>query len=218
MRLLKIGCDVDGVFARFNESFAQTLTKTSGRTLTNTPEPFPVWNWMALAGYTNPEISAALKAVDADPLWWTKLQTYPGASVALAQLAGHVTQLRASVHFLTTRPSPSAHWQTTYWLSGVCIPPLVPQVCICQNAESKGSIAAGLGLDLFVDDNVDNIYAVRRASPTTVCLLFDQPWNRPASVREVLGGLGVRVIDSLPQLLHYVEYLLHELNTIKETE
>lgn len=214
--MLKIGLDVDGVFAHFNPAFAATLATVTGKSLVDPAVEPTVWNWMKAAGYTQSEVAAAWAAVDADPLWWTTLAAYPQTIEVLGHLCEHIRRRRATVHFLTTRNSPTAHWQTTKWLQTWMSPTVAPQVCICSNAESKGLIAKALGLHVFLDDNVDNLLAVRRHSDTTVCLLYDQPWNRATEVRGVLGGLGVRVLTSLPQLLHYIEYLMTETATVTQ--
>lgn len=216
--LLKIGLDLDGVFAQFNPAFATVLVATSGRQLIenpDAPDAYPVWNWMKHHGYTNAEVAAAWAAVDANPLWWTTLKPYPHATVVLSSLARKVGDRQATIHYLTSRNSPTAHWQTTRWLIGQHGDWIAPQVCICANAESKGLMAVALGLHVFLDDNADNILAVKRHSPGTICLLYDQPWNRHPAIRESLAGLGISVLTGLAQLLHYIEYLE---DTLKESE
>ena len=178
-RPLKIGLDLDGVFCDFNPAFADELRKT-GRDLVPRPFTPTTWVWWKPLGYRQSESDAAWKAVDADPLWWVKLRTmHPQATTIrfFKTLTDLVHRHLVDAVFMTSRPSPNAHWQSVEWLRQHGM--TSPQVLIAEHAESKGQLAKILGLQAVLDDYPANLHAIRLHSPLTLPILVHAPYNVP---------------------------------------
>lgn len=178
MKALRLGLDMDGLFSDFNTSFAKQLVSTVGKDLI--PQPFtPIsYNWYKDFGYLKSEIDATWADVDRDPLWWYHLAAYDhhACRVFMTTLSELHSQGKVIPYFLTTRHSPSAHWQTTQWLADRGL--TVPHVVITANQESKGLICRALELTVMVDDFPSNLDAVKAHSPATKTYLVEQPYNR----------------------------------------
>lgn len=211
MKPLKLGLDLDGVFYNFNDAFADVLARVTGKD--RRPEGWTplVWDWMSALGYTKSEVAAGWAAVDADPLWWTKLDPLPGAEDAIVQIAQRIHREQFQAVFLTTRYSPTAHWQSIAWVQYWGFHHYAsPQVCICANAESKGLMAKALGLGIVLDDYAPNLLAVKRHSPETRVVVLDRPWNSAPLDRAGLRALGHESVPDLPGFLMLVDAALKE--------
>jgi 5'(3')-deoxyribonucleotidase len=209
MKPLKLGLDLDGVFANFNDAFAEQLITTTGK------NPFPadwrpqVWDWMTPLGYSKREIEQTWAAVDTNPLWWAELASLEWAQHALIELSQAVARQQIEIVFLTTRHSPTAHWQSVEWLRTRFALRVMPQVCICKNPESKGLMAKALGLEIVLDDYAPNLLAVKRHSPETRVVILDQPWNAAPLDRVGLRVLSYEHVSNLVEFLKRVDETLN---------
>jgi hypothetical protein len=209
MKPLKLGLDLDGVFANFNDRFMQQILTTIGTDRRPSPDWTPTtWNWMADLGYTKREIEAVWAAVDANPLWWAYLDALPDAVHALTEISFRAAERTIVPVFMTTRHSPTAHWQSVEWVHARFMGGVAPQVCICANAESKGLMAKALGLDIVIDDYAPNLLAIKRHAPETRVVLFDQPWNAAPLDRAGLRALGYESVSNLVEFLRLIDETL----------
>lgn len=178
---LRLGLDLDGVFADFNTAFGQLLTRTTGRDLLPPERPWlpPVWHWWKDLGYTEAEAEDAWADVRSGG-FWDRLESYHakpamedfGWWLALQANAGLLT-----TYFLTTRPGVTAHAETVWWLQSQFAGKgsgFVPQVIIANDALHKGKLAQVLGLDLYFDDYWINVGYTRGHCAT---YLVEQPYN-----------------------------------------
>jgi uncharacterized HAD superfamily protein len=87
-------------------------------------------------------------------------------------------ELRNDIYYVTNRAGASAKRQTESWLYRY-LPyaelGVHPTVLITSD---KGAAAKALKLDVYVDDNLDNIKGVLRESATTRAYLFDRAYNQ----------------------------------------
>lgn len=178
----KIGVDVDGVLAIFDQGYTDVLIKTSGRDLFPTkPYDPPCWDWTAPLGYTKEEDKAAWQAVLDSTNFWRTLPAYPDASRNLG-LLGALDAGGHEVYFITTRFGIKPKAQTTEWLyrngyTGT------PSVIV---SSKKGPIAEGLGLDVFIDDKPSNCTDVLKHCGTSCKVyLLDRSWNQEADFKYV---------------------------------
>lgn len=183
-----IGCDLDGVFAQFNEAFAKRIAAVSSRDLIPADADFPCWQWPAHYGYTREEESATWDVVEVDPKFWQHLGAYPDTYEALKLLHTITVERGDDVYFVTSRPGVAAKVQTERWLRCHGFP--TPTVLI---SSAKGQVARALKFDAYVDDRWENAVDVaghnrivwetgdmtpRWVSSTTRTYLVDRPWNR----------------------------------------
>lgn len=190
-----IGVDLDGVLAQFDDGFIQKLIQASGGKDLRTADNWPPrqWHWPEAMGYTGAEIAAAWDLVTYDSLFWRTLSPYrhtPGWLETLAQRQDLNQDLR--VYFVTARLGVFAKWQTERWLAKYGYPLERTTVII---AADKAAVARATGMHAYIDDRVENAVAVARACPSCTTILWDQPWNQPATYEGTLGSRVQRISD-----------------------
>jgi hypothetical protein len=166
---LKIGFDIDGVLANFNRGYIQLLADLGGLELD--PEYAPQrWHYEADLGVSKAVVNKAWDTIRESDTFWVDLDPY---DVLLEELEDH------DLYFITTRVGNKVKRQTEVWLYGYqhlqC-----PTVLISAN---KGPVAAGLELDVFIDDKLENILDVEAASPKTRTYLLNQAYNQHGEVK-----------------------------------
>lgn len=215
MKPLKLGLDLDGVFANFNDAFMRELIQVTGHDKRpvlpegQTWEP-STWNWMADLGYSKTEVERTWASVDRQPLWWATLDPLQDAHHALIEISSLIGRLQVEAVFMTTRHSPTAHAQSVAWLRDRFAVRVCPQVCICANSESKGLMTKALHLDLVLDDYTPNLLASKRHSPETRVVLFDRRWNQGPIERAGLDVLGYQSVSGLVPFLMLIDAILKE--------
>jgi hypothetical protein len=181
---IRIGIDIDGVLARFDGKFAKLLVEESGEDKINgaldVDHP-PTWDWPEYYGYHPQHIRAAWRRVENSGDFWTTLPALTNAKV----LAESMPWAVHAVYFITNRPGYNPKQQTERWLrENLKIE--VPTVLISAR---KGTSAAALELDVYVDDKGENILDVERESPKTRAYLIDRPYNEHVKVQRRVSGL-----------------------------
>lgn len=196
---MRIGIDVDGVLARFEDGFSQLLIEVTGENLLPTPDNRgrffgavgpTVWDWPEQFGYTSEQVAQTWDKVKSNQVFWERLRPFD-ASLKLDLLSG-----AHDVYYITQRVGVRAKEQTENWLIRVH-DVMVPTVLITGE---KGLAAKALGLDIYVDDNGDNILSTQRESPATLAVLVTKAYNmeyevktRAAGLRSALALRGIRV-------------------------
>lgn len=202
----RIGCDIDGCLADFNQAFINLIVKETGVDLFP-PRPFdiPTWHYPQLYGYTNKDhLNKVWDIIGESETFWQTLQPYPETLEAIMQLYGRILA-GDDVYFITTRPSknnPSAKHQTERWLMNQTIGQLsvwadfYPTVLVTGD---KGPIAKALNLTHFIDDKKENCIDVALASTSTKIYLLDRPWNRLGD--NLFGAIRIgSVLDMLKEI------------------
>lgn len=173
---MRIGFDVDGVLARFDEAYMDRVVKVTGRNLWKQPvsATYPdVWDWDKAAGYSQEELVKVWADIKRCPIFWRSLLPYRENVEALQRLIAE-----DEVYYITNRPSITAKQQTEDWLDP-WHPRGCPTVLVSAN---KGAACNALQLDCYIDDRPENVTDVFHNSDTNVFLL-DRPWNRTADIR-----------------------------------
>jgi hypothetical protein len=184
---LRIGFDVDGVLARFETAYQRACVATTGRDLFPNelpPEGPPVWDWPQWYGYSEAEVKAVWTKIKASHTFWLNLSPMPGAATVKLLLPD--MQRWHDIYFITNRVGVDAKWQTETWLQ-VHLGCEVPTVLITPY---KGAASATLSLDIYIDDNLDNIRDVQEVSPTTRSYLLDRAYNRQGRVDRRVRTVG----------------------------
>lgn len=194
---MKVGVDVDGVLACWNDSFLRRLVTVSGRNLCESPSPvYPCWHWPAAFGYTPKEEAAAIASSGDHEDFWLTLNPYPNTQEDLFRLTTREA-LGHEIYFITNRYGKKAKQQTETWLRH-CGYMSRPTVLI---SKYKGLCANALGLDCYIDDYGKNIDDVLTSSFSTKVFLLNRPWN---SKRQVFENAITRV-DSVTEMLKIME-------------
>jgi uncharacterized HAD superfamily protein len=182
---LKIGIDLDGVVASFESRFAPILSRLSHISFPLSDPNFPpVWDWPEYYGCGPAEINAAWENVIRDPGFWVNLVPTENAAADLERLynlhcADH------AIYFITTRVGIACKQQSEKWLANQGFPRATVIV-----SKRKGDIAAGIELDLFIDDKWENLDDVVINSPATKCYLLNKPYNQMYNVRRRVNTVG----------------------------
>jgi 5'(3')-deoxyribonucleotidase len=196
---MKIGFDVDGVLANFNEAFVRTFRTVTGKNLfepQDTVNP-PIWDYHVLRGYTKEEIGRVVEEIDKSLTFWADLNPLEGAeAVARRNWQDH------DVYFITHRTlGQDIKWQTETWLTFEVH--TSPTVLL---SGEKGMCAKALDLDVYIDDKWENVVNVALHSPTTRTYLYSRAYNSlphmqdsfyPGMIRRVLSVEGMLVAEGL---------------------
>jgi 5'(3')-deoxyribonucleotidase len=188
---MKIGIDVDGCLADFNRSYRTLVLDLTGILLPAIDDTYPnCWNYDLAAGVTREQASNCWRHIKDSTSFWRHMGALPDARLALKILAD--ASWASDVYFVTSRPGNSSKQQTEDWLRahGYYTSPTV----LIANG-NKGLLSSGLGLEVFVDDKLENCEDVLVTSPACQVFLVDAPWNRS---REVAGAKRVKsVVEAL---------------------
>ncbi len=163
-RPMRLGIDLDGVIANFNDGWIERYNREFGTTI----DPASVTFWDGIHTLTHFD--------DMDEFWvWSvdldgaslfrHLTPYPGSIEALRTLAdaGH------QIVILSHKPD-FAIWDTYAWLAEHQVPTREVHLI-----ESKWDI----GCDLYLDDADHNLKAYRLHRPDRIICRYVQPWNNP---------------------------------------
>ena len=173
---VRIGIDVDGVLANFNEAFRELIFTVTGKVLKPFETDGPLtWNWDRDQGVTREEEDACWRAVEVSPHWWCRLKPLPGVHEALGELQECIMLNRVEPFFITARRGPAALNQTRQWLRnyGICYPTVLPG----KDPVTKAALCKVLGLHTFIDDKVENVLAIA-GTPKTRAVMHDWNYNR----------------------------------------
>ena len=164
---MRLGIDIDGCLADFNESFARLVNERTGVELELPPK---TWNYHLDAGVTPEQDQAIWAEIAGSPTFWVALNPLPSAKELLKDLDGLTSE--HAVYFITTRVGMTAKQQTELWLWQFGI--TYPTVII---SKAKGLIAAGLQLNIMLDDKPENLFDVKAARPECQTILVRAPYN-----------------------------------------
>lgn len=180
--LMRIGCDVDGVVASWNNAFVRLIKQETGIEI-DTTAPWPtMWQWpkQYLKSST---ITKLWNWIKANPWWWRMLEA-TDTGYADLRLLEQLSRAGHAVYFITNRPGHEAQRQTAVWLSAEM---LYPTVLLAKDANAKALLCEGLGLDLMIDDRPANVEACQRAGTRT--FLRDQPYNKEFNWPDRIGSV-----------------------------
>lgn len=177
---MKVGIDCDGVLAAFVPAYQNLCIRLTGKNLFHAGDRSdpPVWHWPQLRGYTPEEMDKVWSAIKTDPAFWLNLGDLDGLNdlrrVYRTLCRDH------EVYFITARVGESAKWQTEAWLHlrlmhEVWETPGTPTVLI---SSQKGLCCKALDLDVYVDDNMDNVRDCVKTARNTRTYLLDRAYNQ----------------------------------------
>lgn len=179
----KYGLDVDGCYADFTYGFTRLareldLVKAPWRVTDQ-----DVWNF---ASSSEPPEGPVERFNDAHVWyevsrrwnWWMTLE--PLIDEREVNLTNELID-QADVYFITARGQTaglSTEQQTAGWLRGININVDRATVIACSTAQ-KGPIAKALGITAFLDDHLDNLYALDAAGialPVACMRKYNEAW------------------------------------------
>jgi uncharacterized HAD superfamily protein len=208
IRGLRIGVDVDGVLADFNQAYVRRTISVTGKDL------FPgkygefeitTWNYPESYGYTHAEVSAVWRDIKADGYFWQGLGYYDTTHRDIQELAfAHQTH-GDDVYFITARPGVLAKLQTETWLTTrkkMATHQSLPATVLISS--KKGLAAQTLDLDVYVDDRWENCLEV--AQTKTKTYLFNRGWNLEYDAAQY----GIIRVQSVADMLQLVQQHAYE--------
>lgn len=189
---MRIGIDVDGVLAAFEQGFAPLLTAQTGVVFPRLGQAdWPdTWNWGLAHGISEGEVGRAWNTLKTNPVFWAALPPYADTEFALCQLYSRQVFHDDEIYFITNRMGVRVKSQTETWLDRYGFPH--PTVLISGH---KGLCAQALHLHTYIDDKPENCLQVSTMSKTRV-FLMDRPWNQ--AFNNMLQGIPR--VKSLPEM------------------
>lgn len=194
---MRIGFDVDGVLANFNQDYVELTRVLTKRDLfpPEWMEPTniapPTWYYPQSFGYTNEECDKVFEVIAASDRFWRDLQPYEGVVENMNKFyMQHACD--NDVYFITNRAGKGAKWQTEAWLCEA----LGWTDCTVLVSSAKGLCAKALKLDVYLDDKWENALDVAKESPATRNYLLNQPYNVGFGT-----NLGVERVNTLEEFL-----------------
>jgi hypothetical protein len=232
---LRIGFDLDGVFADMESALVRCATDVFGQTVIDRlqerakeespadttasadPDGATDLNSPTVADSTPPILRLKLTTRQTARLWrhvetiedfWRGLREIETGS--LARLSAIAAERRWEIIFLTKRPATAgetAQVQSQKWLGEKGF--ALPSVFVVQG--SRGRIAQALGLDIVVDDRPENCLDVVTDSKARAVLVWrDKQQDLPTAARR----LGIGVVESIGECLD----ILMQIDTMAPQE
>lgn len=176
---MKVGFDIDGVFAQFIPEYAHLAIQMDGRDLFEPEDKVnpPCWHFPEHRGYSAETMKAVWKDIASSVTVWNYLKPYEENVAALASCIHDIEQ-KHDVYFITDRPGATAKRQTESWIkrhldyNGVYVR---PTVILCK---PKGAASQALSLDVYLDDNLDNVLDVQKCNANTRVYLLNKNYNQ----------------------------------------
>jgi hypothetical protein len=205
---LRIAFDLDGVLADMQLALAREAERLFGERVNQHPPTEADKPAADASTEPRPPVALDLTPRQQNRLWrhveaiedfWVSLKEIePGI---VARLAAIAVARRWEVIFLTRRPQTAgatAQVQTQRWLEAAGF--ALPSVYVVQG--SRGRIAQALGLDVVVDDRVENCLDVVADSHARAILV----WREAAKLLpETAGRLGIGVVKSVAECLDILD-------------
>lgn len=197
---MRIGLDLDGVFADFNRAYITLLQHLTGRHdfLPQDVYDPPCWDYDVLRGYTKNEIRMAWEHIAHSPNFWRDLWPLDGVK-ALDPLIPAIEDFH-DIYYITSRPGRTAKHQSEQWIrQRLGYTNYSPTVLVTSD---KANTAKGLKLRVYVDDKLENVVDVAHAVPKCRVYLLDYSYNQGELPKNVTRVATVQdVIDrELPNL------------------
>jgi len=183
----RIGFDLDGVLSNFNRIILQTIKEMFG--LSYTEDQITDWYYYnCLPGFTEEMFDKLFERLVKKKDIWKNAKPYDDKTMRMVADLSWKTNL----YFITSRFPNRTHedtlMQTREWIKAHNI-----DAAGVVLTREKAAACKLLGLDLFLDDNAENVKEIAENSETH-CFLLDRPYNqgyktdhRVMSVKEFLG-------------------------------
>jgi uncharacterized HAD superfamily protein len=181
----KLGIDLDGVVARFTESFLFLANARFGTSAT--PEDQTDWSFEQF--FTKAMIDQVWTEIKLTKNFWGTLKLEKGISRLYYPLP-------AELIFVTSRiPTlgKSAQQQSAHWLRS-WFPISHPYVIVVPEPSDKAPVCKALEIDAFIDDKPSTVLQMHNAGIRSY--LRQQPYNNHREYPE-----GVRVVANLDEFL-----------------
>jgi hypothetical protein len=206
---LRIGCDLDGVLADMESALVREAEKLFGArpqrdqgrrdassmadiVPSEVADNAPLQHELQLSDRERRALWRHVRSIDG--FWESLDETEPGIVKKLADLA---SALRWEVIFLTRRPTTSgdtAQLQSQRWLTSKGFP--LPSVYVVT--ASRGLIAAGLTLDIVIDDTPENCVDVASDSKALTIAIFRSTEVAPPPI---LKNMGIHMVSTTAECL-----------------
>lgn len=172
---MRVGIDIDGVVADFNNGYRDLVHKLTDFRMPEVSATFPhTWDYDKALGMDPKDISACWNFIRASDDFWLNLAPLEGAMSLLDGLSW--LPKKHDMYFITSRPGRTSKDQTERWLKKYGFEGQFPTVLISSR---KGTAAAALNLTHYIDDRDRNCEDVVRESPTTKTFLLAAAYNQP---------------------------------------
>ena len=167
--LMIIQFDVDGVLANFMLGASTLGHKYDPSIPIVSCEDTTDWdNW---EGWSKEIVAKVWEDIKTLPLFWFDLKSLITRDDWMSIRRLMIPE--NDVYFVTSRPGPTAKWQTEGWLYDRL--EKMPTVVVTSN---KGGFAKLVGTQWAIEDNPKNAYEIGRVIGPNKSFILDRPYNR----------------------------------------
>lgn len=168
----RIAIDIDGVLANFNLAFSKKALDIGVNTKIIQTEEVEVWDWPTQQlDWTEKEYTDTWEALKNSYNWWMTLEPIISVGHNFEDEVDFINDaiLDNDIYFITHRCNTlgfNATMQSHLWLESVGIQAHNATVIA---SGTKGPLAAALGIDVVIDDKLDNLWDFKLNNVNAVC-------------------------------------------------
>jgi hypothetical protein len=195
----KLGVDIDGILANFDEKFVSILRKQCGINIPSNFQPND-WSW-SNAGVTPEIMDKAWDYIDSTPCFWETLKPYPDIT-DMAAFFHEYADRKYEIYFITARKDGvgrGTREQSERWLREYMInPKQTINVLPVKSGLDKAEIIYAMHLDYSIDDHAPTV-THNKSIKDHKAFLLDRPWNQDGKF------YNLKIVKTLKEFFTEVE-------------
>ena len=196
--MIKLGIDIDGVLANFDERFVGILQSLGIKI----PSDFQPNNWSwSNAGLQPDTMDKAWKIIDSTPLFWESLKPYSNI-VDMAEFFREYADKKYEIYFITARKDGvgrGTREQSERWLREHMLNPTQTiTVLPVKSGLDKAEIIYALQLDYSIDDHAPTV-TNNKTIKGHKAFLLDRSWNQDGKFYDL------KIVKTLKEFFNEVE-------------
>jgi hypothetical protein len=183
---MRLGFDLDGVFAGFERGFAPLFPHLAMPV--DSPDFPPVWHYPQHYGATPQEVTRAWDQIKTSERFWRDLPPLKSNTTAELRLLNELRRRGHDIYFVTHRVGKRAKEQTEQWL--------IDQGFYCPTVlmtGEKGLATLLLKLHAYIDDKPSNIEDVLNVGQCRRVYIMDRPYNQDP----ITGSIRVASVEEM---------------------
>lgn len=186
---MRVGSDVDGVIFDFVSAFREEAIKLFGRKFPKFSSDWEFGNWNLTPG----EYGKLWETIRRSDNWFHNEKPFTKETVRALQRLDKTSELCFITNRMSTQGAPVLLQTQLQLLDYIGFPTVLVR-------KDKGPAIAGLELDVYVDDYVENLYRAEECSPKTKLFLFNQTYNENLEIPDTWTR-----VNSLREVVKYVK-------------
>ena len=196
----KLGIDIDGVLANFDERFVNILRNSFGIKIPADFQPSN-WAWNDVPGMSPELMDAAWAKIDSTPCFWESLKPYPDI-VDMAEFFHEHADKLYEIYFITARKDGvgrGTREQSERWLRENLInPKQTITVLPVKSGLDKAEVMYALQINYSIDDHAPTV-TNNKSIKNHNAYLINRPWNQDGKF------YNLKIVNNLKEFFNEVE-------------